>query len=115
MPTEQKLGLLKKYSISFFQKLFFIGMRPDVAKLITDANTYNGKLLEKYGDGFIPFKTNKTKKRRIKQDMPKNLAMVRNSFLRYQGNARKPTGTFNTVFLSAVSYTHLTLPTTPYV
>ena len=80
IPNETKLGLLKKYTISFYQRVFSIGMRPEILKQIMKKNVYNGKLLAKYGDGFMPFKTKKTKNTIQQKEIPKNLKLVKQAF-----------------------------------
>ncbi len=107
MSNDSKLGLLKKYTISFYQKIFNIGMRPDILKQLNGGNIYGGRLLAKYGDGFIPFKTNKTKNTIQRKEIPRNLNLVKGEFSQAfnQTNAKNYNPTFYSMINKAIKDT----------
>ena len=57
---EQKLFMSYKYLRSFFENLFFVGMRYDALKAVFGRSTFSYRVIKRHSDGFMYFNTNYT-------------------------------------------------------
>lgn len=75
-----KIWMSLKYTATYFEKLFKIGMRQDYLKYTTNSNVVNMTIVGEEKDGFAPFPNTVTRNERMKARLPDYIEKQRKNF-----------------------------------